>query len=106
MNNKIMIFPIDAKMVIFGLDLNLNKVDTQVIYCNQIKAICGRPTRSITRNSEKIEGSSFKIRKKTQKCILVTSNQHTRFLARIVNGQYTSVCNTGHIWLLPPTSHF
>lgn len=39
MNNKIMIFPIDAKMVIFGLDLNLNKVDTQVIYCNQIKAI-------------------------------------------------------------------
>lgn len=55
MNNKIMIFPIDAKMVIFGLDLNLNKVGTQVIYCNQIKAMCGRPTRSITRNSEKLK---------------------------------------------------
>lgn len=91
------------------------------MYYNQIKAVCGRPARGITRNSEKIEGSFFKIRKKTQKCIPVTFDQHIRFLARIVNCQYPSACNStedpvefrqlitpitkGYIWLLPPTSH-
>lgn len=55
MNNKIMIFLIDAKMVIFCPDLNLNKVGIQVIYCNQIKAVCGRPTRGTTWNSEKLK---------------------------------------------------